>query len=184
MSMQKLTFVTAALACTPTIFALAQGESAAPTSDSATMNPPSAVPVPVNLSQNIVTIVLILGVSIAVSLIFVLSKLIPKLRRGELSFSKIEFDWRAELLNQTPTKEKVRRAEETARRNEERARRNEERAAGHYADVDERGMRNQSAVQPRIEMRETDEPVAVACGSREPREDDDALVKPPREHRE
>ncbi|KPI82636.1 hypothetical protein ABL78_8354 [Leptomonas seymouri] len=101
---------------------------------------PSAVPAPVNLNQNIVTIVLILGVSIAVSLIFVLSKLIPKLRRGELSLSKMEFDWRAELLNQTPTKEKARRAEETARRNEERARRNEERAAGRYADVDERGM--------------------------------------------
>lgn len=81
----------------------------------------TTAPVPVNVNQNIVTIVLVLGVAIAVTLIYVLAKLIPKIRRGEVSIKSFEFDWRAELLNQTPQKEKARQAEEKARRAEERA---------------------------------------------------------------
>jgi hypothetical protein len=76
---------------------------------------------PVNLGENVVTIVLVLGVAIAITVAFLLYKTIPKCRRGEIKLSKIEFDWRAELLNQTPKKEKARRAEEKARRDAERA---------------------------------------------------------------
>ena len=186
MSLQKFLLAAAVMACTHGIFAVAQEPAnsgsttvATTTTTTTTTAKPTTTttPVPVNLNQNIVTTVLILGVTVAVTLIYVLSQLIPKYRRGELSFSKIDFDWRAELLNQTPKKEKLRRAEEKARRDEERAPRR-------YGDVDESGIHNGSDTQPRVELRETDEPVAEANGSRNGREDQDTHVTFPREHRE
>lgn len=184
MPLQKFLLVAAVMACTNGIFAAAQepansGSTTVATTTTTTTAKPTTTttPVPVNLNQNIVTTVLILGVTVAVTLIYVLSQMIPKYRRGELSFSKIDFDWRAELLNQTPKKEKLRRAEEKARRDEERAPRR-------YGDVDESGIHNGSDTQPRVELRETDEPVAEANGSRNGGEDQDTHVTFPREHRE
>ncbi|KPA82464.1 hypothetical protein ABB37_03526 [Leptomonas pyrrhocoris] len=171
MSMQKYTLVTAVVACGPAIFAVAQGESAASTTTTTTKTP-----VPVNLGQNIVTTVLILGVTTGVTLVYVLTKLIPKMRRGEISLSKIEFDWRAELLNQTSKKEKARRAEEMAVRR--------------YGEVDESGMRTSSETQPRVQIRgadkadEADKAAEEIYSSRNTREEEDAHVTFPREHRE
>lgn len=99
-------------------FLCAWGASAASESTNDT-----AATVDANLSGNIVTAVLILGVSIGVALILVLSKVIPMVRSGELSFKTIEFDWRAELLNATPKKEKARLAAEQAQRREMAAQR-------------------------------------------------------------
>ncbi|KAK7195915.1 hypothetical protein NESM_000524300 [Novymonas esmeraldas] len=155
-SMSKLVLAVAAImAAAMTLPAAAQATTAAP--------------VPVNLGQNIVATVLILGVTIAVSLIYVLWKLIPKIRSGEVAFSKIEFDWRAELLNATPKKEKARRAAEKARREEELA-------AGRYRENDESGI-HYSNSQPRVELRDGD--VAVPGSHREAQtfSETDAAVK-------
>ncbi|KAG5468823.1 hypothetical protein CUR178_01659 [Leishmania enriettii] len=110
----------------------------------------TVAPVPVNLNLNIVTTVLILGVSIAAALIFALWKLYPQIRSGELTLSKIEFDWRAELLNQTPKKEKARREAERLRRAEEKTRR-EEMAADRFCANDE-GDVQYTSMQPRVEL--------------------------------
>ncbi|KPA82465.1 hypothetical protein ABB37_03527 [Leptomonas pyrrhocoris] len=116
-------------------------------------------PVPVNLNENIVTIVLILGVAIAIPLVYVLTKLIPKMRRGEILLSKIEFDWRAELLNQTSKKEKARRAEEMARRDEERA------AAGEELEFAEQGTQHYHSMEP-LSPRDAAVPSAAANAKR------------------
>jgi hypothetical protein len=183
--LQKLTLVATTVACAPGILALAQlssearstSESKMSVNVSSTTSTTTTTPVPVNLGQNIVTIVLVLGVTIAITVAFLLYKTIPKCRRGEIKFGKIEFDWRAELLNQTPKKEKARRAEEKARRDAERA-------EGRYGDVDEGGVLNQADHQPRVEMDEVSEPVADTYNGRHMHGDDDAHVTFPRDARE
>ncbi|CAM38669.1 conserved hypothetical protein [Leishmania braziliensis MHOM/BR/75/M2904] len=64
----------------------------------------TAAPISVNRGVNMAPVALVLGVSMVVALIYALWKVLPKTRSGELSSSKIHFDWRAELLNQTPKK--------------------------------------------------------------------------------
>ncbi|KAL0506796.1 LOW QUALITY PROTEIN: hypothetical protein Q4I29_003238 [Leishmania shawi] len=142
----------------------------------------TAAPVPVNLSLNIVTTVLLLGVSIAVALIYALWKVLPKIRSGELSFSKIDFDWRAELLNQTPKKEKARFAAEKARRAAEMAHREEEMAANRYCDTDEREV-PYGSTQPRVELGEVDTLVARSHheGRKHGENDESVAVTVPRE---
>ncbi|KAG5468410.1 hypothetical protein LSCM1_02390 [Leishmania martiniquensis] len=155
-SMSKLILAVAIAAA-----AMAPPAMALPLAATTTM---TATPVPVNLSLNIVTTVLILGVSIAAALIFALWKLLPRIRSGELTFSKIEFDWRAELLNQTPKKEKARREAERLRRAEQTARR-EVMAADHLRDGNEGDVHY--TMQPKVELsqgqklRESDEAVVV-----------------------
>ncbi|CAM38668.1 conserved hypothetical protein [Leishmania braziliensis MHOM/BR/75/M2904] len=142
----------------------------------------TAAPVPVNLSLNIVTTVLLLGVSIAVALIYALWKVLPKIRSGELSFSKIDFDWRAELLNQTPKKEKARFAAEKARRAAEMAHREEEMAANRYCGPDEREV-PYGSTQPRVELGEVDTLVARSHheGRKHGENDESVAVTVPRE---
>ncbi|KAG5468411.1 hypothetical protein LSCM1_02391 [Leishmania martiniquensis] len=90
--------------------AIAVAAMALPLAATTTM---TAAPIPVSRGLNIVSTLLILGVSIAAALIFALWKLLPRIRSGELTFSKIDSRWRAELLNQTPKKEKA-NADETS----------------------------------------------------------------------
>lgn len=75
---------------------------------------------PINLSGSIVTLVLILGVSIAVTLLFSCSKVVPKIIAGEIKFDKFDYDFRAELLGMTSKKEKLQRAEDERQRQENR----------------------------------------------------------------
>ncbi|CBZ30475.1 uncharacterized protein [Leishmania mexicana MHOM/GT/2001/U1103] len=134
-----------------------------------------AAPVPVNLRLNIITAVLILGVSLVLTLVYTLWKLLPRIRSGELSFSKFEFDWRAELLNQTPKKEKARRATEKARREEEMA-------SGCNRDNDE-GRVQYAHTQPRVEVGEGDAAAARSQrkGQRHVEADVSVAVTVPRE---
>ncbi|KAK7195914.1 hypothetical protein NESM_000524200 [Novymonas esmeraldas] len=139
-SMSKLVLAVAAtMAAAMTLPAAAQATTAAP--------------IPANVGRNVVVTVLILGVTIAVSLIYVLWKLIPKIRSGEVAFSKFEFDWRAELLNATPKKEKARRAAEKARREEELAAADVVRVDGaeHYQQNEPLSLREDGASHPRAD---------------------------------
>ncbi|CAG9582241.1 conserved hypothetical protein [Leishmania major strain Friedlin] len=135
----------------------------------------TAAPVLVNLRLNIITAVLILGVSLVLALVYTLWKLLPRIRSGELSFSKLEFDWRAELLNQMPKKEKVRRAAEKARREEEMA-------SGCDRDKNE-GHVQYAAMQPRVEVGEGDAAAARSqrSGQRHGEADESVAVTMPRE---
>ncbi|GET92430.1 hypothetical protein, conserved [Leishmania tarentolae] len=132
-------------------------------------------PVPVNLRLNIITSVLILGVSLLLALTYAMWKIVPMIRSGELSFSKIEFDWRAELLNETPKKEKARRAAEKALREEEMA-------SGFNPNKKE-GSVQYAHTQPRVEV-EVGSAVAASSqhnGQRYGKSDESVAVTVPRE---
>lgn len=55
-----------------------------------------------NVKGSVITIVLILGIVFAVVAILFLRNIIPKIRAGDFSFSKIDFDFRAQLFNLPP----------------------------------------------------------------------------------
>ncbi|CAM71788.1 hypothetical protein (pseudogene) [Leishmania infantum JPCM5] len=53
---------------------------------------------------NMIPVMMVVGVSIVLALVYTLWRLLPRIRSGELSSSKLGSKWRAELLNQTPKK--------------------------------------------------------------------------------
>ncbi|CAD2214838.1 hypothetical protein, conserved [Angomonas deanei] len=83
---------------------------------------PSCVTVGINESDNIVTIVLILGVTLAVTLIIIAYHLYLKHKEGKLHFKCPDIDWKAELLNTTTKKQKQEREERIAKLRAERER--------------------------------------------------------------